>query len=429
MSAAGHKYRTLKRIFHERDKTAAQTELQARRNGHSTYLLNEFMVGEEHPLFYMADRTALASFERIMKRERHIEQLSSHLPGIAMRSYLLDLAVRSIVASDRIEGVHTTRQLISEALAAEDHKDPRAKRAVEFMNLLNTLGERQPPATVGEVRSLYDTLLEGHLNDNDHLDGVLFRAKDVYIFDGADEEIYRPPSGEGNITANVEVALAHALDPSVPALFSAIIAHFMVEYTHPFYDGNGRFGRYLLASHMAQVLSHLTALTLPSTLNLQKERYYKAFSDVEEPLNYGEATVFLHTFLQMIEKAQEYLEDELSTRYEALTSLNERIEALRQDDEWMQGESVNNQKKMRNLLDLLYILGQTSIFQAPVAPTSSELQEMLGITAPTLRDRLKSLQNLGLVDDAKAGRTVRWSLTDAGTDLLDLPVVEYDEDE
>ena len=427
MSATGHKYRTLKRIFHKHDKTTAQTELQARRNGHSTYLLNEFMVGE-YPLFYMADRTALASFERIMKRERRIEQLSSHLPGVAMRSYLLDLAVRSIVASDRIEGVHTTRQLISEALVAEDHKDPRAKRAVEFMNLLNTLGERQPPATVGEVRSLYDTLLEGHLNDNDRLDGILFRARDVCIFDGADEEIHRPPSGEESITANVEVALAHALDPNVPALFSAIIAHFMVEYTHPFYDGNGRFGRYLLASHMAQVLSHLTALTLPSTLNLQKERYYKAFSDVEEPLNYGEATVFLHTFLQMIERAQEYLEDELSTRYEALASLNERIDALRQDYEWTQGETKKTQKKVGDLLNLLHLLGQARIFQAPVAPTSTELQEMLGITAPTLRDRLKLLQGLGFVEGVKAGRTMRWSLTEAGTALLGLLAVDDDED-
>lgn len=427
MSAAGHKYRTLKSIFHERGEAAAQAELQARRNGHSTYLLNEFMVGE-YPLFYLADRTALASFERIMRRERRIEQLSSHLPGVAMRSYLLDLAVRSIVASDRIEGVHTTRQLISEALAAEDHKDPRAKRAVEFMNLLNTLGERQPPATVGEVRSLYDTLLEGHLNDNDRLDGILFRAKDVYIFDGADEKIHCPPSGEESITANVEVALAHALDPNVPALFSAIIAHFMVEYTHPFYDGNGRFGRYLLASHMAQVLSHLTALTLPSTLNLQKERYYKAFSDVEEPLNCGEVTGFLHTFLQMIERAQEYLEDELSTRYEALASLNERIDALRQDYEWAQGETKKTQKKVGDLHNLLHLLGQARIFQAPVAPTSSELQEMLGITAPTLRDRLKLLQGLGFVEGVKTGRTMRWSLTEAGTALLGLPAVDDDEE-
>ena len=63
-----------------------------------------------------------------------------------------------------------------------------------------------------------------------------------------------PPDSEATIIANVQAALNHALDPNVPALFSAIAAHFMVEYTHPFYDGNGRLGRYLLVAHLGQTL-------------------------------------------------------------------------------------------------------------------------------------------------------------------------------
>lgn len=426
MSGAGNGYRTLKSIFHERGEATAQAELQARRNGYSTYLIDTFKVGN-HPLFYLVDRAALASFERIMKRERRIGQLSSRLPRAAMTSYLLDLTVRSIVATDRIEGVHTTRQIISDALATGDSEDPRAKRAVEFTSLLTTLGDRQPPATVEEVRKLYDTLLEGYLDDKDHLDGELFRTGPVRITNGT-KDVHIPPVGEKNIIANIEVALAHALDPQASALFSAIIAHFMVEYTHPFYDGNGRFGRYLLANHMAQVLSHLTALTLPSTLNLHKKQYYKAFSVVEEPYNYGEATSFLHTFLQMTEKAQEYLEKELKTRYEALKSLRERVRELEQDREWLQGEDPKTQKQVTDMLKLLHLLGQTCIFRAPVAPTSNNLEDALDVTAPTLRDRLKLLQGLGFVEGVKVGRTRRWSLTEAGTALLGLPAVDDDED-
>ena len=426
MSGAGNGYRTLKSIFHERGEATAQAELQARRNGYSTYLIDTFKVGN-HPLFYLVDRAALASFERIMKRERRIGQLSSRLPRAAMTSYLLDLTVRSIVATDRIEGVHTTRQIISDALATGDSEDPRAKRAVEFTSLLTTLGDRQPPATVEEVRKLYDTLLEGYLDDKDHLDGELFRTGPVRITNGT-KDVHIPPVGEKNIIANIEVALAHALDPQASALFSAIIAHFMVEYTHPFYDGNGRFGRYLLANHMAQVLSHLTALTLPSTLNLHKKQYYKAFSVVEEPYNYGEATSFLHTFLQMTEKAQEYLEKELKTRYEALKSLRERVRELEQDREWLQGEDPKTRKQVTDMLKLLHLLGQTCIFRAPVALTSSNLEDALDVTAPTLRDRLKLLQGLGFVEGVKVGRTRRWSLTEAGTALLGLPAVDDDEE-
>ena len=426
MSAAGHGYRTLKSIFHERGKAAAQTELQARRNGHSTYLLDEFAVGE-HPLFYLADRTVLAHYDRIMVRERNIEQLSSRLPGVAMRSYLSDLAVRSIVATDSIEGVHTTRRLISEALASGDSEDPRAKRAVEFMNLLNTLGERRPPDTVKEVRNLYDTLLEGHLDDENRLDGALFRAGPVHITSGT-KVVHKPPMGEEAITVNIQAALNHALDPNVPALFSAIAAHFMVEYTHPFYDGNGRLGRYLLVAHLGQTLTRLTTLTLPSMLNIQKSRYYKAFSAAEEPLNYGEVTGFLHVFLGLIEQAQEHLVDELESRNRAWRALGRRIAELEGSRTWTGGTPGLTSKKLDDVLRLLYLLGQVQIFRAPVAPTSTELQEALGVTAPTLRDRLKLLQGLGFVEGVKAGRTMRWSLTEAGTALLGLSAVDDDEE-
>ena len=426
MSVAGHGYRTLKSIFHERGEAAVQEELQARRNGHSTYLLDEFTVGE-HPLFYLADRTVLAHYDRIMVRERNIEQLSSRLPGVAMRSYLSDLAVRSIVATDSIEGVHTTRRLISEALTSGDSEDPRAKRAVEFMNLLNTLGERRPPDTVKEVRNLYDTLLEGHLDDENRLDGALFRAGPVHITSGT-KVVHKPPMGEEAITANIQVALNHALNPNVPALFSAIAAHFMVEYTHPFYDGNGRLGRYLLVAHLGQTLTRLTTLTLPSTLNIQKSRYYKAFSAAEEPLNYGEVTGFLHVFLGLIEQAQEHLVDELESRNRAWRALGRRIAELEGSRTWTGGTPGLTSKKLDDVLRLLYMLGQVHIFRAPVAPTSSELQEALGVTAPTLRDRLKLLQGLGFVEGVKAGRTMRWSLTEEGTALLGLPAVDDDEE-
>ena len=426
MSVAGHGYRTLKSIFHERGDAAVQEELQVRRNGYSTYLLNDFMVGE-HPLFYLVDRTVLAHYDRIMVRERTIEQLSSRLPGVAMRSYLSDLAVRSIVATDSIEGVHTTRRLISDALTSGDSEDPRAKRAVEFMNLLNTLGERRPPDTVEEVRKLYDTLLEGHLDDENRLDGALFRAGPVHITSGT-KVVHKPPMGEEAITANVQAALNHALNPNVPALFSAIATHFMVEYTHPFYDGNGRLGRYLLVAHLGQTLTRLTTLTLPSTLNIQKSRYYKAFSAAEEPLNYGEVTGFLHVFLGLIEQAQEHLVEELESRDRAWRALGRRIAELEGSRTWTGGTPGLTSKKLDDVLRLLYLLGQVQIFRAPVAPTSSELQEVLGVTAPTLRDRLKLLQGLGLVEGVKAGRTMRWSLTEAGTALLDLPAVDDDEE-
>ena len=65
MSATGHGYRTLKSIFHERNEAAVQAELQSRRHSYCTYLLDGFKV-RGHPMFYLADRTVLAHYDRIM---------------------------------------------------------------------------------------------------------------------------------------------------------------------------------------------------------------------------------------------------------------------------------------------------------------------------------------------------------------------------
>jgi len=71
MSATGHGYRTLKSIFHERNEAAVQAELQSRRHSYCTYLLDGFKV-RGHPMFYLADRTVLAHYDRIMVLERNI---------------------------------------------------------------------------------------------------------------------------------------------------------------------------------------------------------------------------------------------------------------------------------------------------------------------------------------------------------------------
>ena len=232
-------------------------------------------------------------------------------------------------------------------------------------------------------------------------------------------EIHRAPGSEATITANVR-ALNHASTRTLPALFSRNRHAFHGGVHAPFYDGNGRFGRYLLASHMVQVLSHLTALTLPSTLNLHKERYYKAFSDAEESLNHGEVTIFACLPLNWIEKAQEYLEKELATRYGALVSLNERINKLHQDREWLRDKAEKVRRRWV-MLEPSASVRASQYFPCADCAYLERAAGGAGVTAPTLRDRLKLLQGLGLVEGVKAGRTMRWSLTEAGTALLSCP--------
>ena len=403
------KYRTLKSIFHERGQAAARAELARRLEGYSTYTA-AFMVGD-HQLFYVATTDIVDAQQRILQRERDIDALLRVLPSAASQSYLTDLAIRGIIATDEIEGVRTTRKIITDALASEN---ANGKRAREFVRLLEALGTADNiPATPTAVREVYDRLLEGQLSTQDKPDGKLFRAEPVSILDGSHKPIHRGVMPEEAIKHNISVALKHASDSRVPGLFSAIIAHFMVEYTHPFYDGNGRLGRYLLSAHLAQILNPQTVLTLSATLNAEKKKYYKAFSDVENLLNYAEATPFLRTLLTMLEHAQQDVLAELTAQKKALDKLRHRVSELE--------ETYPKTHK------ILFLVGQMHLFHDPVGADLKNIAQVLESSEKTARSYLRELEEMGLVHSRRIRRVLHWSLTNQGAQLLELPTHMSDE--
>ena len=71
---------------------------------------------------------------------------------------------------------------------------------------------------------------------------------------------------ESAIDDALVLMLSQGRDESIPRLIRAVAAHFIFEYTHPFYDGNGRTGRYLLALDLRQVIAPYASLALSATV-------------------------------------------------------------------------------------------------------------------------------------------------------------------
>lgn len=87
-------------------------------------------------------------------------------------------------------------------------------------------------------------------------------------------------------------------------IIKAIVSHYIFEYIHLFYNGNGRLGRYLLSSYLAYKLDPFSALSISEAIKNNKNKYGDIFSQVTNPFNKGELTFFISEMMKLIIKGQ-----------------------------------------------------------------------------------------------------------------------------
>lgn len=405
------KYRTLKQQFHASDKDTALALYRARFHSESALTWN-FTVGE-HQLFCLVTPTMTRSIERIVHHELENFALWGGLPRVAQRSWAENLIMDEIVATNDIEGVRSTRQEIGEAIAAiKGGTSPKNRRFLEMARLYLGIvdGKLRLPETATKLRVLYDDLLVGEIADEDQLDGELFRNEPVHIFDGSNEKVHSGLTPESTIIDAVNVMFTVMADQDVPRLIAAIVSHFMFEYIHPFYDGNGRVGRFMFGLSLTHLLSIPTALSLSQVINKQKNKYYKAFMEVEEPLNYGEVTPFVLDLLELIEAAQSKVTQQLRDYKERMDQLEDKLRELEQD---------NSSKMRKHTINILFILGQESIFGSAGGVILKDLAEMMEKSEQQTRRYLQDLEQEGAVE-ATATKPKRYKLSDHGRKYLEL---------
>lgn len=117
----------------------------------------------------------------------------------------------------------------------------------------------------------------------------------------------------------------------MPKLYSALASHYIFEYVHPFYDDNGRTGKYLLALYLSGPLTSATALCLSRTILENTSKYYKSFETVQKPLNQSEMTHFIYQMLEFVSNAQDSLLAKIDASEKTLQDIDSAVAEISQN--------------------------------------------------------------------------------------------------
>lgn len=368
-------------------------------------------------LFLGVPRELSVLNEQVLRRERRVSALWRSLPTVALGAFIRSLIMDEVVYSNEIEGVHSTRREIELALAQAQRdssvlKDAASKEHapfIEFAKLyLGLTKNPMLPQTLQDIRGIYDAVVSDALDEKDRLGDSLFRTGQVIVERTDGKVLHTGVSPEQRIEEMLIQWLDLSQREDVPETYRAILCHFLFGYIHPFYDGNGRTGRYLLSLHLSEPLSQPTVLSLSRTIAENKGAYYRAFDTTERPLNCAEGTHFVLALLGLVADAQE----DLIANLEEKRALLQRIE---------RGLEAQKEKVSRRALDVLLYAAQMDVFDAFQETRMSEVASWLDVSAPTARRAFDELVSKGLLFKVSRRPPV-FRLTGRGRETLGLPV-------
>lgn len=400
-------YQTLDKLFHidnSSDRFATHSRIARERlENESTFRTGiELDSGE---LFLAVPRELSILTEHVLRRERRVSALWRELPPIALGAFIRSLIMDEVVFSNEIEGVHSTRRQIEAALELQEAN--KHTPFVEFARLyLKLIEQPNIPSTTQEIRDIYDAVVADAISPDDLPGSTPFRNGPVEIVNQNGRTIHKGVEPASKVEYMMEQWLELSHDESIPELYSAILCHFLFGYIHPFYDGNGRTGRYLLALHLSNPLSQPTVLSLSRIIAENKAPYYRAFDTVEKPLNHGEGTHFVITMLELISQAQEDLIVDLESKRQALDVLRQHIVEL---------EATFSTRTC----ETLFFAAQMHLYNALQETRLDQLADYLGVSKPTARKSVIELEGAGLIERASL-RPPIYRLTDKGVALLGL---------
>ena len=331
-------------------------------------------VSKEAELFFLPIKNVLMLQDEIIQNSRDILNLSNELPEVALNYCIREIMVNEIIKSNGIEGVHTTKKDVYDSM--NSNKKYRFSGIIKKYKQI-TENKIEKINSAEEIRKIYDEVFseEIMINPENQLDGKLFRKGLVYVTDSSMKNVHLGDSNEDLILKHIQNLIIFMNKKDINFLLKACITHYYFEYIHPFYDGNGRFGRLIFSMYLAKKLDVFTGLSLSYAIFSEKEKYSKLFLNTSNSKNFGEITFFLIGMLELIKKGQESI----------MKMLEDKIEKLNFSRNYLNNLNLSDLEK-----DIMFVYIQNHIFSNSDLE-DKELCKIINMSRPTLKNNIEQL--------------------------------------
>ena len=369
------------------------------------------ILDKEYSLFYLNLMEHSLLQEIIIKNSNQINLISNKLPQIAIKDIIIKILSNELYKTNKIEGIETVKSEIHSSLKEDRKISKKSNKLNGIIKKYKDIMEKnfkdtQHIDSLSSFRKIYDEMFEDfEKSGNYKLYGKYFRKDTVKLINGLGNTIHIGVNGEEAIEKNIEDLIYFMNRKDIPFLVKASISHFFFEYIHPFYDGNGRFGRYLLSLYLARKLDILTAFSVSYWISKNLDDYYKSFVEVEDVNNYGEITFFVENILKTIKSEQEKIIELLN---DSIMRFNHSMEILK--------EITKKLSEKENIMLQIYL--QNYLFNDFEEITNIELTNIInGSTQQTVNKYTQGLEKKGYLVKIKQ-RPLTYTLADKITDKL-----------
>ena len=369
------------------------------------------ILDKEYSLFYVNLLELSLLQEKILQNSNKISYISNKLPQIVIKEIIMKILSNELYKTNKIEGIETVKSEIHSSLKDNRISNKKSNKLDGIIKKYKDIMENNFENTehidsLSSFRKIYDEMFEDfEKSGNYKLDGKYFRKDIVKVINGLGNTIHIGVNGEEAIEKNIEDLIQFMNIKDIPFLIKASISHFFFEYIHPFYDGNGRFGRYLLSLYLARKLDNLTAFSVSYSISRNLDDYYKSFVEVEDVTNYGEITFFVENILKTIKNGQEMI----------IELLNDSVMRFKHSMEILD-ELTKELSEKENIILQIYL--QNYLFNDFEELTNVELTSIIGdLTQQTINKYTQELEKKGYLVKIKQ-RPLTYSLSEKITEKI-----------